>query len=375
MRRLRVGIVATGLAALLCGVGEAQAAVVFVYDASLSPSTVTVGVGDRVIWRNEGTGRHSIASRRRRGFTPFKVSAGRSHSVRFSRPGSYRYTMDGSLRGRVEVVAPHFHPSRARCRRGTRGCPRDTMRHPPLRCGQRKRYVYNVLVEGGETWVASRTTYPGRSTGSFHYVSRFTKVPALVERPGCAFAVKVTMPGVVAGDRGGRAFFDDTTTLTMSYANDLGATASPPQRSCAWSGRYVRLEPQLTSFGVVFYDAKGAPTRWGFDFQSTAEFNQAGALGREFFRRQQAACPDHATESPSGDYNGDVSTFRGLDYQPPNPLNVLGQLHAIATGEPVALVRALMHGRSVSLVSPPQHVQNETLNIGWAMKFVFKRVR
>jgi hypothetical protein len=183
------------------------------------------------------------------------------------------------------------------------------------------------------------------------------------------------MPGVVAGDRDGRAFFDDTTTLTMSYASDLGATASPHQRSCTWSDRYVRLEPQLTSFGVVFYDADGAPTRWGFDFQSTAEFNQAGALGMEFFRRQQAECPDHATETPSGDYYGDLTTFRGLDYMPPDPLNVLGQLHAIATGEPATLLRALMRGRSFSLVPPPEHAQTETLNIDWAMKFVFKRVR
>ncbi len=79
---------------------------VVVEDIDFKPSSVTVRKGSTVRWsfRDDPT-EHNVRSRGRPRFTGSAVKLAGTHSVRFRRPGSYRYvcTLHPGMSGRVVV--------------------------------------------------------------------------------------------------------------------------------------------------------------------------------------------------------------------------------------------------------------------------------
>jgi hypothetical protein len=80
----------------------ARTATVTVRDASLAPARVRVDSGGSATWRNAGARSHRIASRTG-AFAAFTLAPSARKTVRFTRNGAHRYTVDGSRCGIVYV--------------------------------------------------------------------------------------------------------------------------------------------------------------------------------------------------------------------------------------------------------------------------------
>ncbi len=106
-RSLISGIVAVATM-LLIGGGVAVAATraVTIADFVFSPRTLTINVGDRVTWTNTDSVAHT-ATATSGAFDTGNIEPGDSASVRFTVPGTYRYTctphptMTGTIRVRA----------------------------------------------------------------------------------------------------------------------------------------------------------------------------------------------------------------------------------------------------------------------------------
>jgi plastocyanin len=93
---------------LLVGTGAALAATraVAISDFAFSPRSITINVGDRVTWTNSDAVAHT-ATATGGAFDTGNIEEGESASIRFTRPGTYRYictphpTMTGTIRVRA----------------------------------------------------------------------------------------------------------------------------------------------------------------------------------------------------------------------------------------------------------------------------------
>jgi plastocyanin len=93
---------------LLVGGGVAVAATrtVSIANFAFSPQTITITVGDRVTWTNSDQVAHT-ATATNGAFDTGNVGTGASSTVRFTKPGTYRYactphpTMTGTIRVRA----------------------------------------------------------------------------------------------------------------------------------------------------------------------------------------------------------------------------------------------------------------------------------
>jgi plastocyanin len=79
---------------------------VVIEDFSFSPSSITVGVGETVTWRNEGPSAHT-ATATDGSFDTGLLDAGESGSARFDRAGTFSYLCEPHpfMKGTVRVVA------------------------------------------------------------------------------------------------------------------------------------------------------------------------------------------------------------------------------------------------------------------------------
>lgn len=98
-----LGTAATGVP----GAGAATTKRVIIKDIDFTPATVTITRGSRVTWVwRDGSVPHDVTSRGTKRFrsTPEAKNTG-TYTVRFTRPGTYRYvcTIHANMRGKVVV--------------------------------------------------------------------------------------------------------------------------------------------------------------------------------------------------------------------------------------------------------------------------------
>lgn len=102
------GALVAGLAALLLTTGAAAAggAQVRIKDIDFSPRTITIERGQSVTWRFlDRSVVHNVTSRGRPRFRGSPTKRSGTYTVRFRKPGTYRYvcTVHPNMRGRVVV--------------------------------------------------------------------------------------------------------------------------------------------------------------------------------------------------------------------------------------------------------------------------------
>lgn len=77
---------------------------------AFAPASLTINVGDRVTWRNSDSVTHTATAG---AFDTGDIDPGTSASVRFTKPGTYRYvcTPHPSMKGTIRVLAAGGGPT------------------------------------------------------------------------------------------------------------------------------------------------------------------------------------------------------------------------------------------------------------------------
>jgi plastocyanin len=77
---------------------------------AFAPASLTINVGDRVTWRNSDSVTHTATAG---AFDTGDIDPGASASVRFTKPGTYRYvcTPHPSMKGTIRVLAAGGGPT------------------------------------------------------------------------------------------------------------------------------------------------------------------------------------------------------------------------------------------------------------------------
>ena len=206
------------LAALaLVGVASAvRTATVAVGDTSLVPTRVRVDARGSVTWRNVGARPHRIASRTG-AFAAFTLAPRARKTVRFTRNGPHRYTVDGTRCGIVYVGVP-LGPG---CSVGGGGAA------APPSTGT-KVYAYNVVMRGSFKnvgYVDDGDTGRRYETWTHEYTwnSTFTNFKFKVVTAGAKF-IGVNATGTL---------FASTARVTQTWDWFLQAqTQGPPNFDC-----------------------------------------------------------------------------------------------------------------------------------------------
>ncbi|HXM19628.1 MAG TPA: hypothetical protein VN934_12600 [Candidatus Tumulicola sp.] len=90
-------------ALILMSTAPARAAgVVTITDARVVPTAVTIYVGDKVTWTNNGIHTHTVAAAQK-AFVGFTLAPSGSHGVRFPKAGRFPYLVDGKITAIVIV--------------------------------------------------------------------------------------------------------------------------------------------------------------------------------------------------------------------------------------------------------------------------------
>ena len=118
-RSLIAGAIAVASLMLAGGaVAVAATRAVKIADFTFSPATLTITAGDRVRWTNSDSVAHT-ATATNGSFDTGNIEPGESASVRFTQPGTYRYTctphptMNGTIRVRAPGALPTDPPTDA----------------------------------------------------------------------------------------------------------------------------------------------------------------------------------------------------------------------------------------------------------------------
>lgn len=354
---MSLGVMIAAVFALVGAAAPADAATVAVSAEGLTPAQITIPPSFSVTWTNTTAEPHAVAPTGTPAFAGFTLAPGERRTVPFRRPGRYRYRLDGTIAGVVDV-------------RAAVAAPPDRRGRGSAKCETRRTYRYTITVQGRKT-----ATDPGGVGGSFDtafsWAARWRNAPITIEST-CAGRVDFRMAARGAVPQ--TAPVVGTVTAARYSASDTRLSPSGQPDPCIVAFVAPTLAIEATLAGGGFRSFGG----WSLVVSSSLPRHQFSALEAVADAVHAAACPDDADLRPTLDAFGQLpeATTRGIVFGPPT--HGLGSWFAVRQSRrPVAPIDKLLAGKSFSVSSGRKRfgpgAGDETAQ--WSVTYRFTRVR